>query len=196
LGAIACLSFHPRKVVTTGEGGMCLTDQPALAQRLAELRNHGQAAPGKFARASGNHRLSEMAAALGVVQLSRLDSMVQARQQLARRYSEALTGLTTQHAAPGARPNHQTYSVLLPEHVAREAVVDSLRERGIESSRLSYALHELPQFAAAAKDAERAGRRFPIASALSQRGLALPLWPGLSEPDQRKVIDSLLAVLA
>ncbi|HEX2678710.1 MAG TPA: aminotransferase class I/II-fold pyridoxal phosphate-dependent enzyme, partial [Polyangiales bacterium] len=83
LGVIACLSFHPRKVLTTGEGGMCLTDDDALAATLAQLRNHGQVSPGVFARASGNHRMSEIAAAIGSVQMKRLDGIVSGRRALA-----------------------------------------------------------------------------------------------------------------
>jgi perosamine synthetase len=195
-GAIASFSFHPRKVVTTGEGGMCLTDDPELASRLRELRNHGQAAPGKFVRASGNHRLSELAAAIGVVQLGRLDAMLEERRTIAERYTLALSGLASQQAPAGALRNHQTYGVVLPLGVDRDAVVQRLRELGVESSRLSYALHTLPQFAAAAADAIEAGRTFPEATVLAERGLALPLWPGLSESDQRKVIESLQSVLA
>jgi dTDP-4-amino-4,6-dideoxygalactose transaminase len=196
LGSIACFSFHPRKVVTTGEGGMCMTDDAALAATLRELRNHGQAAPGKFARASGNHRLSELAAALGIVQLGRLDAMLEQRRRLAATYDATLTEYAVQRAPEGAHRNHQTYGVLVPPQCDRDAAVQALRERGVESGRLSYALHSLPQFSAAAADAETAGRTFPHATAIAARGLALPLWPGLSDADQRKVIESLRAVLA
>jgi perosamine synthetase len=196
LGSIACFSFHPRKVVTTGEGGMCVTDDAALAATLRVLRNHGQAAPGQFARASGNHRLSEIAAALGIVQLGRLDGMLEQRRALAATYTAALAEYPVQRAPEGALRNHQTYGVLVPPHRDRDAAVQALRERGVESGRLSYALHSLPQFSAAARHAATAGRTFPNATAIAARGLALPLWPGLSEADQRKVIESLRAVLA
>ena len=194
-GVIACLSFHPRKVVTTGEGGMCLTDDPDLAARLRELRNHGQSAPGTFQRASGNHRLTEVAAAIGIVQLGRLDAMLSERRALAERYTRALSAYTPQRIPDGARCNHQTYGVVLPAHARRDAVIAALRERGIESGRLSYALHTLPQFAAAAASARAAERSFPVSSMLAERGLALPLWPGLSDSDQVKVIEGLDSVL-
>jgi perosamine synthetase len=196
LGVIACLSFHPRKVVTTGEGGMCLTDDPELADRLRELRNHGQTAPGQFAHASGNHRMSELSAAIGVVQLGRLDAMLEQRQQLAAIYDRAFDDLPVQRAPEGARRNHQTYAVLLPAGSDRDAIVQRLRELGIESGRLSYALHTLPQFSGAARLAQQAGRSFPHATALAERGLALPLFPGLHDAEQRKVIEGVRAVLA
>ncbi|HKU42110.1 MAG TPA: DegT/DnrJ/EryC1/StrS aminotransferase family protein [Polyangiales bacterium] len=190
LGIIATHSFHPRKLLTTGEGGMCLTDDADLAARLAELRNHGQRAPGDFARASGNHRLSELGAALGLVQLSRLSSMVEQRSQLAARYAKALDQHGVQQAIPGARPNYQTFGFLLPPRFERDAVLAALRARGIEAGRLSYALHTLPQLAAYARDGQ-----FEHASALASRGIALPLWPGLTEADQDLAIEALRAVL-
>jgi perosamine synthetase len=196
LGAIACLSFHPRKLVTTGEGGMCLTDDPELAERLRELRNHGQRAPGVFARASGNHRLSEIAAAIGCIQLSRLDDMLTQRKLLAERYAAELPELASQHAPAGASRNFQTYGVLLPPPHHRDDVVATLRQRGIESGRLSYALHTLPQFGAAAASARAVGRSFPNSTTLAERGIALPLWPGLSEREQAQVIEGVRAVLA
>jgi perosamine synthetase len=194
-GVIACHSFHPRKVLTTGEGGMCLTDDDALAQRLTELRNHGQSTPGVFARASGNHRMSEVAAAIGVVQMGRLDTMVAERQAIATRYRDALTDLSPQRAPEGARRNEQTFGVLLPEGVVRDTLIAQLRTEGVETGRLSYALHTLPQLRSAAEDAEREGRRFPHATALAERGLALPLYPGLREDAQAKVIAALRRVL-
>jgi perosamine synthetase len=189
-GVIATLSFHPRKVVTTGEGGMCLTDDPALAARLRELRNHGQAGPGDFRRASGNYRLTEVAAAIGLVQLARLDDMLRERRALAERYQHAFVALSPQRIPEGARCNHQTFGVMLPAGMHRDLVVSALRERGIESGRLSYALHTLPQFAA------YGGGEYPVASMLADRGLALPLWPGLAEADQVKVIEAVQSVLA
>lgn len=195
LGLISCLSFHPRKVVTTGEGGMCLTDDDGLAQRISELRNHGQITPGVFARASGNHRMSEIAAAIGVVQVGRLESMVTERNVLAQRYVDAFGSERLQAAVPGSRRNQQTFGMLLPEGVARDSVIEQLRARGVESGRLSYALHTLPQLAQSARQAADIGRSFPNATALAERGLALPLYPGLGEEAQHKVIDALRAVL-
>lgn len=194
-GLIACLSFHPRKVVTTGEGGMCLTDDAVLAARLRELRNHGQVTPGVFACASGNYRLSEIAAALGVVQASRLDAMLKDRRRLAQGYQQALADLTPQQLPEGAAGNHQTFGIVLPAHYERDAVVKALREQGVEVGRLSYALHTLPQFASAARQAASTQRQFPHATRLAEHGLALPLFPGMSDDDQRRVIASLRSVV-
>lgn len=197
LGVISCLSFHPRKVVTTGEGGMCLTDDPELARCLRELRNHGQSAPGTFGRASSNYRMSDIAAAMGVVQLSRLSGMVEARAERAAQYASELAGaVQMQQYAPGARPNYQTFGVLLPEGRDRGQVLEALRALDIESGRLSFALHTLPQFVSEAYSARELGQAFPTSLALAERGIALPLWPGLTTADQAKVIEAVRAVVA
>jgi dTDP-4-amino-4,6-dideoxygalactose transaminase len=92
--------------------------------------------------------------------------------------------------------NHQTFGVVLPPDSSREAVISALRERGIETGRLSYALHLLPQFEHAGMEAAAHGRKLDNATTLAERGLALPLYPGLTETEQRHVIASLKAVLA
>jgi perosamine synthetase len=195
-GVIACLSFHPRKVVTTGEGGMCLTDDRVLAERLRILRNHGQHSPGVFARASGNARMGELPAAVGCSQMLRLDAMLQARRALAERYQAALGALTPQRIPAGSRANYQTFGVVLPPHTSRDEVVTAMRAKEIEVGRLSYALHLLPQFEAARVAAASSGRKLEHAAALAARGLSLPLYPGLTEAEQQHVIASLQAVLA
>lgn len=193
LGTIACLSFHPRKVVTTGEGGMCLTDDDAIADRLRVLRNHGQAAPGRFVEPAGNQRLGEVAAAVGTVQLARLEAMIARRDDIAARYREALPELAFQRAPEGAAPNHQTMGALLPpgtSAAARDAVVTSIRARGVEAGILSYALHRL----ASLKSARRAGS-VENAEAIVDRGVAIPMHAELTADEQKAVIDAVRAAI-
>ncbi len=188
-GAVACLSFHPRKVITTGEGGMCLTDDDAVAERLRRLRNHGQSAPGRFVEPAPNQRMTEVAAALGIAQMARLDGIVAERRRLAARYRDALPEAGWQRAADGAEPNHQTMGLVLPEGVGRERALERLRDRGIEAGILSYALHRLPSLAGAA------GGPCPNAAAIVDRGIALPLYPELALADQDRVIEEVRAIL-
>ncbi len=203
LGVIACMSFHPRKVITTGEGGMCLTDDPALDARLRMLRNHGVDRTGvDFEQASGNYRMSEPAAAIGLVQMSRLRAMVQERRQLGARYLELLSGLSDlgfQREADGGRGNYQTFGVLLPEELSgtkRDGVVQALREQGVEAGRLSYALHRLGSLRTAALQAERSGRSLRVSEAIADRGLALPLYVSMTEAEQEQVARALKTVLS
>ncbi len=197
-GAVACLSFHPRKVVTTGEGGMCLTDDDAMAERLRTLRNHGQRTPTNFTEAGPNERLPELSAALGTLQLGRLDAMLEARRAQARRYASELPMLAFQQTAPGAMTNHQTLGALLPEGTtaaARDAFLDRLRALGIGTGFLSYALHRLPQFGPAADSARAARRAFPNSESVVDRGFALPCFPGLTDIEQAHVVASVRRAL-
>jgi perosamine synthetase len=191
LGVVSCFSFHPRKLITTGEGGMCLTDDDELASRIRSLRNHGQDVAGSFMRASGNFRMTDIAAAIGVVQMSRLAGMVEARRRLAERYRKAISQLSLQESPEGFRSNYQTFGVLLPEGTSadkRDAAVAALRERGVGSAVLSYALHRLASLSDAARSAETAGRSLSVSSSVADRGIALPLFPDLTETDQDRVI--------
>jgi perosamine synthetase len=193
---IACTSFHPRKVITTGEGGMCLTDDDALAERLRELRNHGQGAPGgvvtpgRFARASGNHRMSEVGAALGIEQMKRLDAIVMARRNLTTHYQPALEalGLVLQQEPQGGLTNRQTLGVLLPEPCTaaeRDELITALAARGVQAGTLSYALNTLPHLETL-PSAQAA--LFSCSEAIVRRGFALPLYPGMTRADQDAVL--------
>lgn len=194
-GIVSCLSFHPRKVITTGEGGMCLTDDARLAAELRTLRNHGQHTPGEFARAAPNLRLTEMQAAMGRVQLERLDAILSARRALAERYRAKLPRALAPQAVPeGAQRNEQTFGVLLPAHldaVARDAVIASMKRDDIESGRLSYALHTLPSLSGARRCGE-----LVVASAIVARGIALPLHGGMRDADVDRVVDTLERAIA
>jgi perosamine synthetase len=186
-GALSTLSFHPRKVLTTGEGGACLTDDEELAARLRALRNHGQSSPGEFLEVSGNHRMTEVAAAIGLCQLERLDAMVSERAGLARRYREALAvrpELRLQAAPAGSSSNHQTLGVWLPASAPERAcVLERLRDRGVGAGLLSYSLSRLPHLGCSA--------RTPVADALADRALALPLFEGMLPSQVDEVVEAL-----
>lgn len=197
-GVVACLSFHPRKVITTGEGGMCLTNDPKLADQLRMLRNHGQVTPGQFAAPSGNYRLTEMAAAMGIVQARKLDQLIGQRRSLAERYIAALPTLAFQQPPKGSASNYQTMGVVLAEGTtpeARDQLIAKLRERGVEAGRLSYALHTLPHLSRWGDDAKRAGRTLTASEAIAGRGMAIPLYPGMTHADQDTVIAALVETI-
>ncbi len=190
-GALSTLSFHPRKLLTTGEGGACLTDDPELAERLRALRNHGQSAPGEFLEASGNHRMTEVAAAIGLCQLARLDAMLDERAKLAERYMIALESLDldlrVQRTPQGARSNHQTLAVWLPESAPRPEVMRRMRDLGVGAGILSYSLARLAHL--------RCPAETPVADALADRGLALPLFEGMSAREVDEVVETLKRAL-
>ncbi len=189
-GVIACLSFHPRKLLTTGEGGACLTDDEKLAGAMRALRNHGQRAPGEFVIAAGNQRMTEVAAAIGLAQLARLDAIVERRRALAERYLAALPpSFGVQRPPAGAMSNRQTFGLTLPEACTREqrdALVAELRARGVEAGRLSYAIHRIGSMRGL-----HGGGPFPVAEHVDDRGLALPLHPLMDASEIDRVIDAL-----
>jgi dTDP-4-amino-4,6-dideoxygalactose transaminase len=188
LGQVSCLSFHPRKILTTGEGGMCLTDDDVVAEKLRVLRNHGRLG-GDFVVAAGNSRMTEIAAALGLAQLQRLDEIVARRRELAALYHEALVGEVDVQSTPdGAESNSQTFGVVLPQGYARDTVREKLRERGVEAGALSFAIHKLGSFAGS--DAS-----LPIAEHIAARGIALPLYPQMRNTEVDEVVRSLREVL-
>lgn len=197
-GAIACTSFHPRKVITTGEGGACLTDDPELAARLRVLRNHGQAEPGRFAEASGNYRMTELAAAIGKVQLSKLDVICAERRRHAANIMSELPALSFQRAPARGRENRQTLGVLVgPEgggSAERDRVIEALLERRVQAGRLSYALHMLPHMAREAEAARAAGRTLEVTADIAARGLCIPLFPSMTKSQASEVTFAMRAV--
>jgi perosamine synthetase len=200
-GVLATFSFHPRKVITTGEGGAVLCDDDALAGALRTLRHQGMAAPGVFARPGTNARLPELAAAIGSAQMARLDAMLRERTLLCEGYHQRLAGLqragklSWQEASPDARPAHQTFAVQIAAHArlpGRDQVRAYLDDAGIESQVAIYAMHQLDSV----RPAVPAGARFAVAEAVADRGLALPLYVGMRSAQLDRVCDTLAEVLA
>jgi perosamine synthetase len=167
---------------------MCLTDDDDIADQLRMLRNHGQLR-GEFVVAAGNHRMTEIAGALGLAQLQRLHEIVARRRELAASYREMLGDAVSVQASPaGAESNFQTFGVILPQGRDRNTVRDKLRERGVEAGQLSFAIHKLGSFAGS--DAS-----MPIAEHIAARGLALPLFPQMRNGEAEEVARVLLGVL-
>lgn len=185
-GLASCLSFHPRKLVTTGEGGAVLTDDPSLAETLRALRNHGQSAPGVFVTGSGNYRLSELAASLGLAQLDKLDAMIARRREHAAAIRAGLPALRFQRVPEGARSNEQTLGAILPHGVDRDRFFAAMRAREVQSGILSYDLSAIGTLEGTA----------PVASSLVARGIALPLYPQMTIAERVRVIEAVQASLA
>ena len=183
LGELGCLSFHPRKVVTTGEGGAVTAQDAGLADAVRRLRHHGIATTGEFdiPEPGLNYRLSDVLCALGLVQLRRLDELLAARRRLAQAYAERLAGMVeTPSAAKGDRHGWQAYVVRLDR---RDDALLALREAGIEAQIGTYALHRLTVY--------RDQGPFPGADAAYERALALPFHSRLSDPDLDRVAEVL-----
>jgi perosamine synthetase len=187
-GRVACFSFHPRKIATTGEGGCLVTADRVLAERVRRLRHHGQTRAGEFVEPGLNLRLGEPAAAVGRAQLARLPALVAERRLLAARYRSQLPRLPVQTPAPGHV--FQTFAVVLPDGVDRARVITRLADQSIEAAPATYALHRLGSFPGLEAAA------FPVADRLHHRALALPLWNGMTEAMIDEVAHRLLEDLA
>lgn len=191
-GAASILSFHPRKVLTTGEGGMALTRDQALAARLRAQIDHGLRRVGAERApetVGGNFRMSELHAALGLAQMERLPEILALRRRLGARYREAFADLARARplAVPaGVLPNEQTFCLRCPGPEARAALAEALAKAEIESAVPATALHLAPAFAPWAPPAEA----LPGARALHETLLAIPLFARMTEPEQDRVIDA------
>jgi perosamine synthetase len=179
LGLLACLSFHPRKIVTTGEGGAVTTDEAELAETVRRLRHHGIASGdgAEIARPGLNYRLPDVLCALGIPQLERLESLLAARERVAGWYTERLSQLVgTPCAAEGDRHGWQAYVIGL-DH--RDDALAGLRAEGIEAQIGTYAVHRFAAY--------RDRGSFPGADRAFERALALPFAASMTEADVDRV---------
>jgi dTDP-4-amino-4,6-dideoxygalactose transaminase len=198
-GDVGCFSFHPRKLVTTGEGGVVITESREIAAHVRTLRNHGQApnAPRPdFVLPGFNYRLTEFQAALGRTQLTKLDRLIAARRQLAHQYDAWLaeSGVLTPVSLENAAHTYQSYVVLLPTTAPdqRDRVMGLLRQRGIETS---IGTHHLPLTTYWRRELGCKEGDFPVTDDVAARAVTLPLHTGLSVDEQRTVVEELQAAL-
>jgi perosamine synthetase len=199
-GHPAVFGFYPNKQLTTGEGGMVVTTDGTVKARVDAERNQGRAPDMGWLdhdRLGFNYRLSDVACALGLAQLDRLDELLAARARVAERYRQAL-GTIEALGLPcpdqgGARRGWFVFVVQVPRGVDRDAVVMGLNERGVESKAYLPAIHLMSFYR------ERFGHRegeFPVCEDAAARSLALPFFPGMTEGQVERVAEALTAVLA
>lgn len=192
IGDLGCFSFHPRKVVTTGEGGAVVGRDPELNARVRRLRNHGQdpeAGLGeRFVDAGLNYRMPEVCAALGIGQLERLDAILAARRRLAALYVRLLDSVESVHVPAGARDpagNHQSFVVDVGTSARRDLFVARCAEAGVQTTVGTYAVPVQPVFRALGYDADTA----PHAVEAMGRLLTLPLHAAMTDADVEHVVS-------
>jgi perosamine synthetase len=197
-GNLATFAFYANKQLTTGEGGMIVPSGPEDAARLRSERNQGRAADMGWLDHGGlgfNYRLSDLAAALGVAQLEKLDSMLADRSRVAALYAEGLAGLEDLRTpSPGLGAERRSwfvYVVRLPDGSDRDAIVAHLAERGVASKAYLPCIHLFPHLL---ELGWREGQ-FPVAEAASAHSLALPFFPAMSEGQVARVCEGLAAAL-
>ena len=203
LGTLACFSFHPRKILTTGEGGMITTNDPLLAEKLRKLRQHAmslsdvvrhnakQITAETYDEVGYNFRMTDMQGAMGLVQLNRLQDFLQKRRYLAARYNEALNSLPwleVPYVPSNCRHNYQSYMVRLVDASVekRDTVMQQMLEKNISTRRAIMAIHrEVPY------RSERWEKSLPKTDIVTDTALILPLFHDLTEADQDYIIETL-----
>jgi dTDP-4-amino-4,6-dideoxygalactose transaminase len=181
LGVAGCLSFHPRKIVTTGEGGAVTTDEAALDAAVRRFRHHGWQTPGDMPAPGFNYRLPDLLCAIGIPQLARLEQLLSARERVAGWYRERLEHLVlTPSAADGDRHGWQAYVVQVDR---RDEALTALRAAGIEAQIGTWALHRLEPY--------RDQGPFPGADRAFERALALPFATTTTEAEVERVAAAL-----
>lgn len=196
-GGMAVFSFHPRKSVSTGEGGVVVTDNPDLADRLRTLRNHGQSmldGRREFTEAGFNYRLTELQAAIGLAQLRRLPVILETKKRFAAFYIAELGG-ERRLTLPTNHPEHtwQTFMVTLDSEAGRDRVQALCMNNGIETGPGAVAGHRGAVWKRQFLEPEDL---CPASTRLAACGLALPLHPRLTEEDLGRVISTLRQALS
>jgi perosamine synthetase len=198
-GHPATFAFYANKQLTTGEGGMLTLDSAELKARVDSERNQGRAPDMGWLdhdRLGFNYRLTDLACALGLAQLDRLDGMLADRAQVAGWYREALAGVEGLELpcedAGGAQRGWFVFTVQLPHGAGRDETIRALAARGVQSKPYLPAIHLMSFYR------ERFGHRegeFPVCEDVAARSIALPFFPGLTEGEVAEVAEALDAVL-
>ncbi len=197
-GHIACFSLHPRKVITTGDGGMITTNHAEWDARLRLLRQHGMSISDKARHGSAsvvfeeypvpgfNYRMTDVQAAMGREQLKRLPGILERRRELAARYGEKLRGVTVPHQPAWARSNWQSYAITLSADQDQRRVMQAMLDDGISTRRGVMCSHR----EAACADLPLR-HRLNASEQAQDRAIILPLYPQMTDAEQDRVIASL-----
>lgn len=186
-GTSAMFSFTPTKNITTGEGGIVLTNDAATAERLRMLRNHGQRGLYRHESIGYNWRLTEMQAAIGRVQLGKLDAALERKRANAAWMNDrlaAVPGITPPYQLPGSRSSHMLYTCLISAD--RDQVLDFVQRRGIEARIYFPPVHQQPIFLGL-------GTHLPVTEAVAGQMLSIPMHGELTSRELAEIADTLEA---
>jgi len=208
VGDLACFSFHPRKIMTTGEGGMITTRDAQMAERLRRLRQHAMSIPDTvrhnakqivteaYNEIGFNFRMTDMQAAIGIAQLGRLKELLGRRRFLAHQYDAALakvSRLIIPTVPENCKHNYQSYMIRLSSDVAegRNEIMQELLEKKIATRRAVMAIHREAPYRTDEWEA-----KLPQTCLASDTGIILPLYHQMTEEEQAYIIEALIAAVA
>lgn len=205
-GDIACFSLHPRKLLTTGDGGMITTANADWDRELRLLRQHGMNVSDAVRHKSAevifesypvlgfNYRLTDIQAAVGRVQLARLHAQITRRRELAARYAALLEekGIVPPHEPPHVRTNWQSYVLRLPHRAKQKQVMQSMLDDGVSTRRGVMCAHREGAYAG---DVWRAGSTLAESERAQDECIVLPLFAQMTDEEQTRVVDSLARAL-
>jgi perosamine synthetase len=206
-GNVTCFSFHPRKAITTGEGGMIVTDDGELAERARMLRAHGMSvsdlarhratAPTieQYPQVGYNYRLSDLHAAIGIAQMKKLAFVLERRQEVALRYSQALAEfdfMRLPYSSPETPHTYQSYMIELASEApaTRDRLMHELLGRGVPTRRGVMAVHLEPCYRSVPP-----APSLPVTERAAQNSLLLPIYAAMTPAEQDYVIEQVRRVL-
>lgn len=200
-GIINCFSFYGNKIITTGEGGMCVTNDEKLAERMNYFKNHGMKKEKRYwhEEVGYNYRLTNIQAAVGLAQLERIELFIKKRRELAKKYNELLKnvkGITLPPEKPWAKNVYWMYSVLINDDfpINRDELIERLDKAGIETRRFFYPMNEMkPYQDKDTKDKSKSEKQiYPVSKKLAEQGINLPTFVEITEEEIKTVVKAIL----
>jgi perosamine synthetase len=184
-GHIAAYSFFGNKTITTGEGGMVVTNNETLYERVVHFKGQGLARDREYWHdvVGYNYRMTNICAAIGLAQLERLDEILEKKRKVGQCYQTALKGLPVvlHEESPAVRPSHWMCSMLVADPADRDPLREFLLDQGVETRPVFYPVHTMPMYAARFES-------HPVAEDIARRGINLPSWPKLSREQIGEIV--------
>lgn len=196
LGDLGCFSFHPRKAITTGEGGVVATNDSGLARKISALRNHGMENNMRkidFPYAGFNYRMTEFQAVLGIYQLRDLEKFIDQRTMQAKAYDDMFIEaewISTPKIFPDRRHVYQTYHLIVERNYSRDNIIKTLKKKGIETNIGAYFVPATKYYS---ENSSFLGTLFKNSKQSFLNGIALPVGTHLSAMDIKKIANKLIS---
>ncbi len=193
MGDIGVFSFFGNKIITTGEGGMVVTNDDELADKIRLMRDHGMRPRYWHVTIGFNYRMTNIQAAIGLAQLSKIKKLIAIKNKIAKIYSDILKdvpGIELHPNMPWASPSYWLYSILVDKKefgLSRDELITELKKKGIDTRRFFYPLHLMPVF----KPYVNKISDYPISTYLSEHGINLPSGPRISEEEVITVAETI-----